>query len=163
MCIFPTLSCFLDHPPSSSIFLRLNVASYIARFAMNETLIERFKRSKYGNKRQKDQVQILVLPQTLNNKVREYYEPTRRPSDAGGWFDYPEVPSSAEVLDSIGDSPSGPGFVELDPNRETGPWESKGKLSQHAMVAFGACSHHRRRVSIGSLRAAARRCSPAHS
>lgn len=97
---------------------------------MHDNLLERFKRGKYGNKGQKDQVQILVLPQKLNNKVREYYEPTRRPSDAGGWLSYHEVPTSAEVLDLPSDGSSGPGIVELEPNREAGGWESKGELQQ---------------------------------
>jgi len=89
---------------------------------MNEDLIERFKRNNTT------QVEILLLPQKLNNRVRQYYEPTKKPSEAGPWLDRPEMPTSEEIMDTDSDNSSNPDIVEIVPNRETGGWESQSKL-----------------------------------
>jgi hypothetical protein len=48
---------------------------------MNEDLIERFKRTKNAYRGNKTQAEILLLPQKLNNRIRQYYEPAKKPSD----------------------------------------------------------------------------------
>lgn len=99
---------------------------------MNEDLIERFKRHKGAHRNNKIRAEILLLPQKLNNKVRQYYEPVKKPSDAGPWLSRPEMPTSDEVMDIDTDNASNPDIVEIVPNRETGGWESQGKLSLHS-------------------------------
>jgi helicase required for RNAi-mediated heterochromatin assembly 1 len=101
---------------------------------MNEDLIERFKRTKNGQRGNKIQAEILLLPQKLNNKVRQYYEPAKKPSEAGPWLNRPEIPTSNEIMD-IDDDSSNSEVVEIAPNRETGGWESQGKFSHHSPAA----------------------------
>lgn len=95
---------------------------------MNESLLERFRRSNHGAAPQKANVDVWLLPQKLNRLVRDYYEPTTRPAGAGPWFDRPELPTPAEVLDLDGDGFSNSNIVELVPNRTEGAWESTGTL-----------------------------------
>jgi len=95
---------------------------------MNEDLIERFKRNRGNHRNNTTQVEILLLPQKLNNRVRQYYEPTKKPSEAGPWLDRPEMPTSEEIMDTDSDNSSNPDIVEIVPNRETGGWESQSKL-----------------------------------
>jgi helicase required for RNAi-mediated heterochromatin assembly 1 len=102
---------------------------------MNEDLLERFKRHKGAHRGNKIQVELLLLPQKLNNKVRQYYEPAKKPSDAGPWLNRPEMPTSDEIMDIDTDDSSNPDIVEIVPNRETGGWESQGKLSRHSPAA----------------------------
>lgn len=98
---------------------------------MNEDLIERFKRNKGAHRSNKTQVEVLLLPQKLNNRVQQYYEPVKEPSQAGPWLKRPELPTSDEIMDIDTDNPSNPDIVEIVPNRETGGWESQGKSSPH--------------------------------
>lgn len=102
---------------------------------MNEDLIERFKRHKGANRSNKTQVEVLLLPQKLNNRVRQYYEPVKNPSQAGPWLNRPELPTSDEIMDIDSDNSSNPDIVEIAPNRETGGWESQGKSSPHSPAA----------------------------
>jgi hypothetical protein len=102
---------------------------------MNENLIERFKRSKDAHRGNKTQVEILLLPQKLNNRVRQYYEPAKKPSEAGPWLNRPAMPNSNEIMDIDNDDTSNPEIVEIVPNRETGGWESQGKFSHHSPAA----------------------------
>jgi hypothetical protein len=102
---------------------------------MNEDLIERFKRSKQGNPVSRTQVELRILPQKLNTKVSKYFEPSKKPSEAGPWLDRHELPTSSEILDIEGDNTSGSDIVEIVPNKETGAWESKGEPLLHNSLA----------------------------
>lgn len=102
---------------------------------MNEDLIERFRRNKGAHRSNKIQAEILLLPQKLNTRIRQYYEPAKKPSDAGPWLDRPEMPTSDEIMDIDSDNSSNPDIVEIVPNRETGGWESQGKFSRHSPAA----------------------------
>lgn len=102
---------------------------------MNEDLLERFKRGKIARRGNQTQVEIRILPSKLNSKVREYYEPARKPSGAGPWLDHSEVPTSNELLDIGSDNSSSSDFVEIVPNKETGWWGSKGELARRALPA----------------------------
>ena len=104
---------------------------------MNEDLIERFKRAKgkMPHRSNTTQTEIWLLPQKLNNRVRQYYEPVKKPSEAGPWLDRPEVPMSDEILDIDSDNSSSSDVVEIVPIRETGGWESQGELSHHTYTA----------------------------
>lgn len=98
---------------------------------MNDNLLEKFelaKRSKRGNRDNKETADVWLLPPKLNASVREYYQPTRKPADAGSWLDRPELPTTAEILDDDGDSSSASDVVEIVPNRAEGAWESKGQF-----------------------------------
>ena len=99
---------------------------------MNEDLLERFRRSKGSHRGNKTQVEALLLPPKLNNRVRQYYEPAKKPLEAGPWLHRPEVPTSNEIMDIDNDDSSNPEIVEIVPNRETGGWESQGKFSRHS-------------------------------
>ena len=99
---------------------------------MNEDLLERFRRSKGTHRDNKTQVEALLLPPKLNNRVRQYYEPAKKPSEAGPWLNRPELPTSDEIMDIDTDNPSNPDIVEIVPNRETGGWESQGTYSSLA-------------------------------
>jgi helicase required for RNAi-mediated heterochromatin assembly 1 len=101
---------------------------------MNEDLIERFKRTKNAYRGNKTQAEILLLPQKLNNRIRQYYEPAKKPSEAGPWLNRPEIPTSNEIMD-IDDDSSNSEVVEIAPNRETGGWESQGKFSYRWLAA----------------------------
>ena len=95
---------------------------------MKENLLERFARSKHGPRAEnKQKVDIWVLPQKPNLKVREYYQNTRKPANAGPWVDRPEVPTAAELLDQDGEGSSSSEIVEIVPNKPKGAWESTGK------------------------------------
>jgi helicase required for RNAi-mediated heterochromatin assembly 1 len=94
---------------------------------MNEDLIERFKRSKQGNPVHRTQVELRILPQKLNNKVSKYFEPLKKPAEAGPWLDRHELPTSSEILDIEADNTSSSDIVEIVPNKETEGWESKGE------------------------------------
>lgn len=100
---------------------------------MNENLVERFKRGKGGNYAHQTRVELRVLPQKLNNKIRQYYEPSKKPIEAGPWLDRSEAPTSAEILDVDTDNSSNSDIVEIVPNRETGGWESTGELSHYTI------------------------------
>jgi len=93
---------------------------------MNEDLIEKFKRGKHAHRGNKQQAEIWLLPQKLNNRVRQYYEPAKTATVAGPWLSRPGIPSSDELLDIDSDNSSNPDIVEIVPNRETGGWESQG-------------------------------------
>jgi hypothetical protein len=102
---------------------------------MNEDLIESFKRGKSAHRGNKQQTEIWLLPQKLNNRVRQYYEPVKKASTAGPWLKRPEMLTSDELLDIDSDDSSNPDVVEIVPNRETGGWESQGKPSRHTLAA----------------------------
>jgi hypothetical protein len=95
--------------------------------AMHEDLLERFKRGKQGKPVNRTHVELRILPQKLNNKVSKYFEPIKKPSDAGPWLDRHESPTSSEILDIEGGNTSNSDIVEIVPNKETGGWESKGE------------------------------------
>ena len=103
---------------------------------MNEELIERFKRHKNNPRGNKAQAEVWLLPQKLNNRVRQYYEPSKKPSEAEPWLNRPEMPTSDEIMDIDSDNSSNPDIVEIVPNRETGGWESQGELSRHSPAAW---------------------------
>ncbi|KAM0718692.1 hypothetical protein Q7P37_005763 [Cladosporium fusiforme] len=95
---------------------------------MNGTLLERFdreKRSQMGARNTQQTAEVWLLQPKLNARVREYYQPTRKPADAGPWLDRPELPTAAEILDVEGDGSSTSDVVEIVPNRVEGAWESK--------------------------------------
>lgn len=93
---------------------------------MNENLIERFLRHRRADSPNKDQTSM--LREKLNPRVREYYYPAQKPLGAGPWLDRPELPTSAEVMDTDDASVSSD-VVEIAPNKIEGPWESKGESS----------------------------------
>lgn len=95
---------------------------------MNEQLQERFGRSRRAFRKEKQQVELRVIPPVLNPKVREYFEEGKKKVDGGLWLDRPEIPSSEEVLDIETDGSSSSDVVEIVPNRPKGAWESKGGL-----------------------------------
>lgn len=90
---------------------------------MNESLVEKRRRSKRAGGSVRQRAEVWRLPQRLNLKVREYYE--KAPVPASDWTARPEVPTSAEVLDTDGQSEDSE-VVEIVPNRRQGAWESKG-------------------------------------
>lgn len=96
---------------------------------MNENLLERFKEAKYsqrGHREPKQTAEVWLLPPKLNAHVREYYQPTRKPAEAGPWVDRPELPTADEILDVEGNGSSSSDVIEIVPNRVQGAWESKG-------------------------------------
>lgn len=95
---------------------------------MNETLLERFSRSKQANRSPRGQAAVWLLPQRLNLKVRQYFEDTKKPVDGGPWLDRPEIPTSGEVLDTDTDNSPNSSVVEIVPNKLQGAWGSKGEL-----------------------------------
>lgn len=108
---------------------------------MNDNLLEKFelaKRSKRGNRDDKQTAEVWLLPPKLNASVREYYQSTKKPADAGPWLDRPELPTTAEILDDDGDGSSTSDVVEIVPNRAEGAWESKGQ-SQVSIHGGEAC------------------------
>lgn len=90
---------------------------------MNENLLERFGRSRRGVRDERQQIQLMVQPQRLNTKIREYFVDATKPTDGGAWLDRPEVPTSAEVLDTDGGSSD---EVAIEPNRPRGAFLSIG-------------------------------------
>lgn len=113
------LKIFSQHHPLRSI----------ANAAMNEHLAERFGRSRRPEKTIGNSVDVLVLPQALNPRVREYFDPPKAAVQGGAWLQRPEVPSSAEVLDQDGLDTTGSSAssdVVLPVNKKRGPWASKG-------------------------------------
>jgi helicase required for RNAi-mediated heterochromatin assembly 1 len=101
---------------------------------MNEDLIERFKRGN-GGKGHTTRAEVLILPQKLNNKVRQYYEPVEKPLAAGPWLNRPEIPTSAEILDIENVNSSSSDIVEIVPNRTIGGWESKSEPLHHTATS----------------------------
>ncbi|GAB7362881.1 hypothetical protein MBLNU230_g3183t1 [Neophaeotheca triangularis] len=96
---------------------------------MNESLIEKWGKSKKASGPAGQRADVWLLPQRLNLAVREYYE--KAPPPSNGWTARPEVPTSAEVLDTDGDSADSE-VVEIVPNKREGAWESKeAYLSAH--------------------------------
>lgn len=95
---------------------------------MNEHIQERFGRSRNAFKTPRDQAQVWIIPQQLNEKVRQYFDPPKKPVAGGHWLKRPEIPSSAEVLDKDTGGSTSSSEVELVPNRKKGAWESKGEL-----------------------------------
>lgn len=106
-----------------------NTFTTLVILEMNENLIERFSRSKRGHHTTHDKAEIWLLPQKLNDAVREYYQPARKPAEAGRWLDRPEMPNPTEVLDTEEGGSSSSDIVEIVPNRLEGAWESKGMAS----------------------------------
>lgn len=96
---------------------------------MNEHLSERFGRSRRsgkGDRRQEqgDQALVLIQPQKLNTRIREYVE--SKPAQGGSWLRRPEYPTSEEILDRDGGSSSSSSsdIVVLSPNKPEGPFEN---------------------------------------
>lgn len=104
---------------------------------MNENLIERFSRARRGiaknNNDDRAQAEVWLLPRKLNSAVRQYYQPVRKPAEAGRWLDRPEMPNSAEIMDTEEGGSSSSDVVEIVPNRLEGAWESKGKKSDRQL------------------------------
>lgn len=98
---------------------------------MNESILERFERHRQtgrtGNYTDRQQADLWVVPQKLNLKVREYYQRTQKPADAGPWVDRAELPTSEEILDHDGEGSSSSEIVEIVPNKPKGAWESNGE------------------------------------
>ena len=112
---------------------------------MNEHVQERFGRSRKPAKVPPDQAEVWILPQRLNEKVREYFEPPKKPVQGGHWLNRPEIPTSAEVLDKDTGGSTSSSEVELVPNRRKGAWESKGKL---LLIYSGRALTYRTQMSI---------------
>lgn len=98
---------------------------------MNENLIERFGRSSKAFRPENNATDLWILPPQLNLKIRQYFEDSKKPVDGRSWLERPEVPTSAEVLDTDTNSSSSSDIVEIVPNRPTGAWESKGTSAGH--------------------------------
>jgi hypothetical protein len=115
---------------SNPLHQQLTNLSNIIIDMMNEDLIESWKRKpqfkRKGKEKEKVSVDVLILPQKLNARVRAYFDDTKRPMDAGSWVDRPEFPTAGEILDLESDGSSNSDIVEIVPNRPTGVWESKG-------------------------------------
>jgi helicase required for RNAi-mediated heterochromatin assembly 1 len=96
---------------------------------MNEHLAEPFGHS--GRAIQPtagpQQAQVWLVPQQLNLRIREYFEQAQKPVDGGAWLDRPEIPASAEVLDTETGGSHTSSEVALMCNRRKGAWNSKGK------------------------------------
>ncbi|KAK5720360.1 hypothetical protein LTR17_015077 [Elasticomyces elasticus] len=92
---------------------------------MNENLVERFGRQRRAARTIGDQALVWVVPPQLNRKIREYYDESKKTVDGGPWLDRPEVPTSAEILDTDIISSNSSDIVELVPNRPKGAWETK--------------------------------------
>lgn len=91
---------------------------------MNEDIRERFR----GPRSQRIQADVLILPQKLNAKVREYYE---APAPTGGdWLARSEIPGSAEIMDRENLSNASSDIVELPANKLLGPFTSKEEYLQ---------------------------------
>lgn len=106
---------------------------------MNEQLTERFGRSRSAFKPERDQAQIWILPQRLNEKIRQYFEESNSPVAGGEWLTRSEIPTSEEILDedpsSTGGSTGGSSDVFVTPNKKRGAWESKGGLLDISQLA----------------------------
>ena len=122
---------------------------------MNENLSERLGRSRSAFRPAVDQVQVLILPPRLNEKIREYFEQPGMPITVGHWASRPEIPTSQEVLDedssSTDGSTAGSSDVMIVPNKKKGAWESKGKAthSRHSYAQRSDSLH--RSVPLRSL------------
>lgn len=72
-----------------------------------------------------------MLPQRLNEKIREYFQDPTTPVSGGEWLKRSEIPTSEEILDkditSTGVSTGGSSDVVLIPNKRKGAWQSKGE------------------------------------
>lgn len=93
---------------------------------MNEVLRERFGRSRNGFAYERDQLELLLLPQKLNMKVREYFEQSKRPVEGGAWLEKPEIPDAEEFAITESDDFSS-SSAEPVCNKRKGAWESKGQ------------------------------------
>ena len=100
---------------------------------MNEDLVERLRRSR-PPRPAREQAEVWIMPQKLNLKVREYFDPAKKPVQGGPWLDRPEIPTSGEVLDIESESSSSSGPVEIVPNRPKGAWEDKGTSFQSVAI-----------------------------
>lgn len=98
---------------------------------MNENLTERFGRSRSAFRPEADQAQVWILPQRLNERIRQYFEEPAGPIAAGEWASRPEIPTSSEILDEDTSSAAGSTGTSTDvvivPNKKKGPWQSKGE------------------------------------
>lgn len=94
---------------------------------MNESILERFERSRRGHRPLTGQAEVMLLQPRLNEGIRQYFQEAKQSIDASSWFQLPEVPSSTEILDIEAGDSNNPSNVELVPNRPKGPWESKGE------------------------------------
>ena len=94
---------------------------------MNEDLQERFSRSRKAAKGQPatGQAVVLLIPQQLNPRVREYFEQPKTTTQGGAWLNRPEIPTSEEVLDTETRASRITGEVELGANKPKGKWASK--------------------------------------
>lgn len=130
---------------------------------MNEILTERFGRSRSAFKPDFEKAQVWILPQRLNEQVRQYFDEPQTPTVGGEWVERSEIPTSEEILDedtsSTDGSTGGSSEVLLVPNKKKGTWESKGMSAESSSLKrYGdltAC----REISQCSLRASPRGCS----
>lgn len=99
---------------------------------MNENLTERFGRSRLAFRPESERAEVWILPQRLNEKIRQYFEDNNSPVAAGEWASRPEIPTAEEILDedtsSTHGSVGGSSDIVIVPNKRRGPWSSKGEL-----------------------------------
>jgi len=93
---------------------------------MNENLVERFGRARKGTRPVHGQAQLWLQGPQLNLQVRQYFATSNQAAAGPEWTQRPELPTSAEILDTDSGSASSE-VVEIVPNRPTGAWESKGQ------------------------------------
>lgn len=104
---------------------------------MNEHVQERFGRSRRGVQAnyQPQQAKVLILPQKLNTRIREYYQTPQPPAECGNWARRPEFPTADEVLDlDTGGSSSSDstGSVIIPTNKVKGAFDgTEHYLSTH--------------------------------
>lgn len=99
---------------------------------MNENLTERSGRSRSAFRPESERAEAWVLPQRLNERVKQYYDELTSPVAAGEWASRAEIPTSSEVMDdatpSAGGSAGGSSDVLIPLNKRKGAWSSKGEL-----------------------------------
>jgi len=95
---------------------------------MNNNHVEQFGRLRKGFKAKGQQVEVLIQPAALNQKIRQYAEQAGRAIDGGKWLQRPEIPSTSELLDADAASSSSSDVVEIVPNQPQGAWDSKGQF-----------------------------------
>lgn len=121
--------------------LSLSTLIHPRTLRMNGHLTERFGRSRSAFRPESDRADVSILPQRLNEKIRQYFDDINSPVAGGDWITRSEIPTSEEILDedtssasgSVGGSPD----VVIIPNKCRGPWPSKGKplcLYSHNLI-----------------------------
>lgn len=90
---------------------------------MNEDLLERFGRAKKGVRSQTQKVEVWLQPAKLNTRIREYCE--QEAADGGSWLSRPEIPTTAELMDTDTSSSASSDIVEIATNKPVGAFGGK--------------------------------------